>query len=86
MCNAVDDEQIPDTGKCSDDSKELHNVNSIPESPICGFADIVMGRKILSTLSDVEKYQYLTKHYCPTDESLLFQKRVQQGGETKILT
>ena len=65
--NAVDDEQIPDTGKCNNDSKDLPNVNSIPESPICNLADIVMGRRVLSTLSDVEKYQYLAKHHCSTD-------------------
>ena len=40
----------------------------------------------MSTLSDVEKYQYLTKHYCPTDKLSLFQKTVQKGGETKTLT
>ena len=39
----------------------------------------------MSTLSGMEKYQYLTKHYCPTDKWSLFQKRVQKGGETKTL-
>ena len=64
----------------------MPNVNSIPKSPICDLADIVTARKVLSTLSDVEKYQYLTKHYSPTDKVSLFQKRVQKGGETKTLT
>ena len=45
-----------------------------------------MGRKVLSTLRDVEKYQYLTKHYCLTEKSSLFQKRVQKGGGAKTLT
>ena len=74
-----------DTGKCNDDSKELLNIKSIPESPIYDLADIVTGKKVLSTLSDVEKYQDLTKHYCPTDKSSLFQKSIQEGGETKTL-
>ena len=34
LCNTVDDEHIPDAGKCNDDSKKLTNVNSILESPI----------------------------------------------------
>ena len=62
------------------------SVNSILESPICDLADIVIGRKVLSTLSDVEKYQYLTKHFWPTDKSSLFQKIVQKSGETKTVT
>ena len=49
------------TGTCNDDSKELLNIKSIPESPIYDLADIVTGKKVLSTLSDVEKYQDLTK-------------------------
>ena len=61
----------------------MPNINSIPESPICDLAGIVTGRKVLSTLSDV-KYQYLTKHCCPTGKSSLFQKRVRKGGETKL--
>ena len=73
------------TGKCNDDSKELLNIKSIPESPIYDLADIVTGKKVLSTLSDVEKYQDLTKHYCPTNKSSLFQKSVQEGGEAKTL-
>ena len=39
----------------------------------------------MSTLSDVEKYQDLTKHSCPTNKSSLFQKSVQEGGEAKTL-
>ena len=34
----------------------------------------------------MEKYQYLTKHYCPTDKWVIFQKTVQKRGETKTLT
>ena len=63
----------------------MPNVSNISESAICDLADIVTGKKVLSTLSDVEKYQYLRKYFCPTDKSLLFQKRVHKGGETKTL-
>ena len=60
----------------------MPNVNSL----ICDLADIIMSRKVFSTLSDVERYQNLTEHYCTIDKSSLFQKRLEKGGETKTLT
>ena len=47
---------IRETGKCNDDSNELPNIKSIPESLIYYLADIVTDKKVLSNLSDMEKY------------------------------
>ena len=43
--------------------------------------DVITGRKIIS-----EKYYFLTKHYCPKDQNLLFKKQCIKGGETRSLT
>ena len=42
-------------------------------------------RKIGSELTREEKYYHLTKHYCSTDQNLLFKKQYIKGGETKNL-
>ena len=34
--------------------------------------DIITDRRTVSSLSSNEKYEYLTKHYCPSDEEFLF--------------
>ena len=44
-------------------SKDLSNVTSIPENPICDIVDIITGRKVLLTLSEVEKNQYFKIYY-----------------------
>ena len=46
-------------------------------------ADIITGRRTVSSLSCIEKYGYLTKHYCPLDQESLFKKKVVKSGETK---
>ena len=50
------DELIRETGKRNDDSNELPNIKIIPESLIYYLADIVTDKKVLSNLSDMEKY------------------------------
>ena len=49
-------------------------------------ADIITGRRTVSSLSCIEKYGYLTKHYCPSDQESLFKKKVFKSGETKTLS
>ena len=49
-------------------------------------ADIITGRRTVSSLSCIEKYGYLTKHYCPLDQESLFKKKVVKSGETKTLS
>ena len=48
-------------------------------------ADIITGRRTVSSLSCIEKYGYFTKHYCPLDQESLFKKAVVKSGETKTL-
>ena len=49
-------------------------------------ADIITGRRTVSSLSCIENYGYLTKHYCPSDQESLFKKKVFKSGETKTLS
>ena len=49
-------------------------------------ADIITGRRTVSSLSCIEKYWYLTKHYCPSDQESLFKKKNLKRGETKTLS
>ena len=49
-------------------------------------ADIITGRRTVSSLSCIEKYGYLTKHYCLSDQESLFKEKVVKSGETKILS
>lgn len=45
--------------------KDISNVYSIAESSLPDLTDVITRRKFLSTLNDVEKYQYLTKALSP---------------------
>ena len=49
-------------------------------------ANIITGRRTVSSLSCIEKYWYLTKHYCPSDQESLFKKKNLKRGETKTLS
>ena len=49
-------------------------------------ADIITGRRTVSSLSCIEKYGYLTKHYCPSEQEYLFKKKVVKNGATKTLS
>ena len=48
-------------------------------------ADIVMGRKIVSSLLPQEKYAYYKNHYVPTSNEMLLQKEYLKGGKKKVI-
>ena len=56
------------------------------KNSVFDLADVITGHKIVSELTREEKYHYLTKHYCPKDQSSLFKNQCIKGGETKNLT
>ena len=58
---------------------------SSSSSKVYDLADVVTGRKNVSTLMDEEKYHYFKHHYQPTSESCMFQKVVSKGKKTWTL-
>ena len=48
----------------------------------CDLADIITGRRTVSSLSCIEKYGYLAKH-CSSDQESLFKEKIVKSGETK---
>ena len=61
------DIEIPAEASETIDSTHCAKVNSPYD-----LADIITDRRTVSSLSSNEKYGYLTKHYCPSDEEFLF--------------
>ena len=59
-----------------------HNANTIR---MYDLADIVTGRKNVSTLTDEEKYHYYKYHYQPTSTSSMFHKTVTKKNKTCTL-
>ena len=49
-------------------------------------ADIITARRNVLSLSCIEMYGYLTKHYCPSFQKSWFKKKVVESGERKTLS
>ena len=71
------------TEKCNNTEvpAETSGVNGLYD-----LADIITDRRAVSSISCIEKYGYLTKHYCPLDQESLFKKKVVKNRETKTLS